>query len=199
MIKKVLLLILVIVLGVGVFSSFAHGVSIKFFGANVETKSYSDIAKLSEELVNKRKELENKNDSEFKQAIARQESAINNFKSNKSLYEETALKASPSEIAQANQKEVYYLDYLWIKIGTYANDNDVKVLINPEDGNNAISFDVSGNYIAVINFIYDIQNDSELGFNVDNLVMQGGSKDALTNASFRVTNVTVVKALSDYE
>lgn len=198
MIKKILLFVLCGILAYGLYSAFAHGISVKMFGQNIDTKSYSDIAKLSEDFVNKRQELINKNDVEYPQALARQEAAKSNFKANKATYEETALKASPAEIRQANQKVVYYLDYLWIKIGTYANDNDVKVLINPEgEGSNAINFDVSGQYIAVINFIYDIQSDDELGFNVDNLVMMGGSTDAITNARFRISNINVITSPSE--
>ena len=189
MIKKFLLTILVIILAIGLFSSFAHGVNIKFL--NVSTKSYSGIAKSSEELVKKRQELEKINNVEFPNEIQKQKAAISGFKEKKSNYENTALEASPSEIRQANQKEVYYLDFLWMKIGTYANDSDIKVSIVPEE-NNSINFNVSGQYIAVINFIYDLQNDDDLTFNIDNIVMQGGSTSAITNAKFYVSNIEIV-------
>lgn len=197
MIKKILLLALVIILAVGLFSSFAHGVSLKLLGLTIDTKSYTDIAKMSQELVNKKNTLENKNTTEYPQAITRQQAAQSSFRINKSAYDELALKASPSDIRKANQKEEYLLDYLWMKIGTYANISDVKVLITPKQEESRIYFDVSGQYIAVINFIYDLENDEDLAFNIDNMVMQGGSSDAVTNASFFVANVNVVTASSD--
>jgi len=197
MIKKILLLALVIILAVGLFSSFAHGVSLKLLGLTIDTKSYTDIAKMSQELVNKKNTLENKNTVEYPQAITRQQAAQSSFRINKSAYDELALKASPSDIRKANQKEEYLLDYLWMKIGTYANISDVKVLITPKQEESRIYFDVSGQYIAVINFIYDLENDEDLAFNIDNMVMQGGSSDAVTNASFFVANVNVVTASSD--
>ena len=155
MIKKILLLALVVILAVGLFSSFAHGVSLKLLGLTIDTKSYTDIAKMSQELVNKKNTLENKNTTEYPQAITRQQAAQSSFRINKSAYDELALKASPSDIRKANQKEEYLLDYLWMKIGTYANISDVKVLITPKQEESRIYFDVSGQYIAVINFIYD--------------------------------------------
>jgi len=197
MIKKILLLALVVILAVGLFSSFAHGVSLKLLGLTIDTKSYTDIAKMSQELVNKKNTLENKNTIEYPQAITRQQAAQSSFRINKSAYDELALKASPSDIRKANQKEEYLLDYLWMKIGTYANISDVKVLITPKQEESRIYFDVSGQYIAVINFIYDLENDEDLAFNIDNMVMQGGSSDAVTNASFFVANVNVVTASSD--
>ena len=193
MIKKVLLLILVVILAVGLYSSFAHGVSIKLFGKTYETSSYTDIAKLSQTLVTQKKVLEDKNNIDFPKAKTRQQAAISNFRTNKSEYDELSLKASPEDIINANKKEEYYLDYLWVKIGSYANVNDVKVLIEPSSNELArINFNVSGQYIAVINFLYDLQNDEDLQFNINNVVMQGGSTSEITNASFFVGNVNIV-------
>lgn len=192
MIKKILLFILVLILIWGLISSFAHGVSL--FGGKIETSSYTDIAKLSQELVSKKRTLEKVNDTDYPQALVRQQASQSSFRINKSAYQELELNASPADIRKANQKEEYLLDYLWMKIGTYANDSDIKVLITPKPEESRIYFDVSGQYIAVINFIYDLENDDDLGFNVDNIVMQGGSSDAVTKASFYVGNVNVVNS-----
>lgn len=194
MIRKVLLLILTILLALGLYNSFAHGVSLKVFGQSIGTGSYSTIVNKSKQLVERKAELEKKNNSDYKQALSRQEAEKSNFKVNKASYDELANRASVEEIRQANQKEEYYLDYLWMKIGTYANTSAIKVKITPDYTLNSVSFDVSGQYIAVINFIYDLENDKELAFNVDNIVMQGGSSSAVTKASFTVTNVTIITA-----
>jgi hypothetical protein len=192
MIRKVLLLVLLVLLAVGLFSSFTHGVSLKFFGNSIETSSYSTIVDKSKQFVSKRAELESKNNTDYKQALAKQQAEKSNFKVNKAAYDELANRASVEEIRQANQKEEYYLDYLWMKIGTYANTDDVKVKISPDYNKELIDFDVSGQYIAVINFIYDLENDKELAFNVDNIVMQGGSSDKVTKANFIVDNVKII-------
>ena len=84
-----------------------------------------------------------------------------------------------------------------MKIGTYANNSEIKVLINPNYEAATIDFDISGQYIAVINFIYDLENDSELAFNIDNLVMQGGSSAAVTKASFQVKNINIITSEVD--
>ena len=192
MIRKVLLLILTVLLALGLFNSFTHGVSINMFGQSIKTGSYSTIVNKSKQLVEARAQLENKNNVEYKQALSRQEGEKSNFKVNKAAYDELANRASVEEIRQANQKEEYYLDYLWMKIGTYANTGAIKVKISPNYDENFIDFDVSGQYIAVINFIYDLENDKELSFNVDNIVMQGGSSAAVTKASFKVTSVKII-------
>lgn len=84
------------------------------------------------------------------------------------------------------------LDFLWMKVGTYANANDVKIKINPDESTPVVTFDVTGKYISIINFIYDLENDEELAFNVDNIVMEGGSSDSVTKARFKVSGVNIV-------
>lgn len=192
MIKKLLLLILVCILGYGVFSSWAHGFSFNQFGIKFSTSSYSGIANKSMQLNDSIKELNEKNNSEYKVALNKKQAAVDNFEDSKSEYDELALTASVEEIREANKREEYFLDYLWMKIGTYANNSEIKVLINPNYEAATIDFDISGQYIAVINFIYDLENDPDLSFNIDNLVMQGGSSAAVTKASFQVRNVNIV-------
>lgn len=191
MIRKILLLILDILLFIALYNSFAHGVSIHFLGMSRDTGSYSTIVTKSKTVVDKKAELEKKNNNDYRQALSKQEAAKSNFKVNKSSYDDLATKASVEEIRQANQKEEYYLDFLWMKIGGYANKCDVKVKITPDTALSTVDFDVNGQYIAIINFIYYLESDTELSFNVDNIVMQGGSSTAVTKASFRVTNVNV--------
>lgn len=192
MIRKILLLILDILLFICLYNSFAHGVSFKLLGNSVQTSSYSTIITKSKSVVEKKAELEKKNNSDYKQSLGRQEAAKSNFRVNKSSYDELSTKATVEEIRQANQREEYYLDYLWMKIGGFANKCDVKVKISPDTALSTIDFDVNGQYIAVINFIYDLESDKELSFNIDNIVMQGGSSTAVTKASFKVTNVNVI-------
>ena len=192
MIKKLLLLILVCILAYGVFSSWAHGFSFNMFGLKFETSSYAGIAEKSVNLSGKIAELNNKNSSEYNQALNKKEAAISNFESSKKAYDELATQASIEEIREANKEEEYFLDYLWMKIGTFANNSEIKVLIDPNYENETIDFSVSGQYIAVINFIYDLENDPELAFNIDNLVMQGGSSAKVTKAAFQVRNVKII-------
>ena len=199
MIKKVLLLVLVIVLALGLWNSFTHGVKLPFSigGKKVETKSYTSLIAMSEDLSKSKQELQKANDQTYPAELKKLELSKSNFKINKASYENLAATASVEEIRAVNQKKEYLLDYLWMKIGTYANDNDVKVKIDPIYKEDRINFDISGQYIAVINFIYDLEKDVDLSFNVDNIVMQGGSTDAVTKANFVVSNVHIITSESN--
>lgn len=192
MIKKLLLLILVCILAVGVFNSWAHGFSVDMFGIKYSTSSYAGIAEKAVQLNNKIDELNKKNTTDYKSATNKLDAAKNNFQDMKKKYDTLAANASIEEIREVNKEEEYFLDYLWMKIGTYANDSDIRVLIDPVYDAELVNFDVSGQYIAVINFIYDLENDPDLAFNIDNLVMQGGSSAAVTKASFQVRNIKII-------
>ncbi|MBO5142594.1 MAG: hypothetical protein J6C46_06295 [Clostridia bacterium] len=192
MIKKLLLLILVCILAYGVFSSWAYGFNFKMGGVNFKTSSYAGIAEKVGSLNSEIDTLETKNTTDYKNALNKKQAAVNYFENSKKAYDDMAAGASVEEIREANKREEYFLDYLWMKIGTYANNSDIKVLINPNYEAATIDFSVSGQYIAVINFIYDLENDSELAFNIDNLVMQGGSSAAVTKASFQVRNINII-------
>ena len=192
MIKKLLLLILVIVLAVGLWNSFSKGVSINLGKLKIETDSYTTLIAKANKLSKETNELNVANTSTYNEELNDLKKAQNNFNESKRQYDEAAAQASVEEIRAVNQTKEYLLDYLWMKIGTYANDNDVKVLIDHKPDEAKIDFDVSGQYIAVINFIYDLERDADLSFNVDNIVMQGGSSDSITKASFTVSNVNII-------
>mgnify|MGYP007069975605 CR=1 FL=1 len=127
--------------------------------------------------------------SPCKNAVASVEGEIKNYESKKQAYDMLALTASRAEIAEANKEEKYLLDYLWIKVGGYAADNDVKFKMTPNESDSTLTFDITGSYISVINFIYDLQNDYELDFAIDSIIIQGGQT---VKANFVVQNVDVV-------
>lgn len=187
MIKKLGLLIISCLLIFATYNVYKNGLT--FW--NVDALSYAKIKAKNETLNTKIEELNKKNGTEYKDVQRRLEGARTNFNSRKNTYEALAASASADEIAEANKREEFLLDYLWIKIGNYANANNIKVLINPSNGSD-LNFDVSGPYISVINFIYDLENDSELSFNVNNIIMEGTSNLSNTKAKFSVSGVNIV-------
>lgn len=113
------------------------------------------------------------------------------FESKKLEYETLEANASEEEIAEANKKQEYLLDYLWIVIGNYANDNNVKFKMQTDDVNLRINFDITGSYVSIINFIYDLQNDENLRFNLNGIKLAGSTSEDTTKANFSVDGVTV--------
>mgnify|MGYP000452560579 FL=1 len=120
------------------------------------------------------------------------ETSMKTYEARKQEYDMLAMTASEKEIAEANKIERYLLDYLWIKVGNYASDNDVKFKMTPNTNEQTLTFDITGKYISVINFIYDLENDLDLNFEINGIVIQGGSTSEIVKANFNVEGIRVV-------
>lgn len=190
MIKKLLLFILCVFLGYGIYTAVAKGVPV--FGNDI--KSYNALIEGNENLDLRIAELERLNDVTYPRTVNRLQSAKKDFSDKRKEYDDITLSASVEEIAEANKREQYLLDFLWMKVGSYANADNIKIKITPNSTQPIVEFDVTGEYISVVNFIYDLENDTDLAFNIDNIVMQGGSADTVTKATFEVTGVNVITA-----
>lgn len=196
MIKKLVLLLLIVVGLYGSWTAFRQGyigIQTQKFALKIDVPSYNN-------LKNNKSTMELKN-SELNGLISRRNTAENtvkveadNYQEKKKTYDDLTKSATREEIEEANKVEEYFLDYLWIKIGNYANDNDVKFKLTNRKELKCLDFDVTGSYISVINFIYDIQNDSQLKFNVNGIYIQGGSSDKVVKAKFTVENINVIES-----
>ncbi len=162
-----------------------------------EVPAYAIVKSNKEALESSLKKLENLNTEGINSATENVENKIGLYEDKKLEYDILALTASKEEIAEANKVEKYLLDYLWIRIGNYASDNAVKFKISTTltDANvpqGDIKFDITGSYISIINFIYDLENDEELDFEINGIEIAGSSAGADVKAQFYVHGINVV-------
>ena len=100
------------------------------------------------------------------------------LQSSKTEYEtQAALSAANSSSYIAN-REKYDIDYLWTKLGNYARSETVVIKIDVSSSGSSsdlynLNFSVVGGYVNITDFIYDIENDSKLGFKIDNFKLSG--------------------------
>ena len=189
MIKK---LILVAISALSLYFTYylvVTGINLDRF--NFKVLSFNEITAQGDTLNNKLKKINSLNSSEIVAARNSVNEEKDNFEQKRSEYAALEANASEAEIAEANKKQAYLLDYLWIIIGNYANDNNVKFKMTTDDVNLRINFDITGSYISIINFIYDIENDENLKFNLNGIEMASSSSADSTKASFSVDGITV--------
>lgn len=191
MIKKILGILVIVFSLYSFYGCFVNGeVTYPIINKTYSfAPSFNSIKEDKEALDADESKLDILNESGIKNAVASVEGEIKNYESKKQAYDMLALTASRAEIAEANKEEKYLLDYLWIKIGGFAADNDVKFKMTPNETDSTLTFDITGSYISVINFIYDLQNDYELDFAINSIIIQGGQT---VKANFVVQNVDVV-------
>lgn len=192
MIKKVLLILIIGLTGYSTWLFASQGYETVLGPISLDVPSYKEVVSDKEMLDSKLSTLNTKNKNELVIEESKVEKSMQNYEARKQEYDMLATTASEKEIAEANKIERYLLDYLWIKVGNYASDNDVKFKMTPNNVEQSLTFDVTGKYISVINFIYDLENDVDLNFEIDGIVVQGGSSDSVVKANFKVEGIRVI-------
>lgn len=95
-----------------------------------------------------------------------------------------------------SQIQSYEVEYLWTKIGNYAKREGV-VLKMDVAVNNAVlgtydlNFTVTGTYVGITEFIYDIDNDSSLLFKVENFKLLPNAEDGTLVATFTCKDISI--------
>ena len=108
----------------------------------------------------------------YTNALAELKQATTDLNRAKKAYEDQ-VEASDSYISE---QEKHDINYLWTKLGNYARDENVVIkidLVLSEIDSNlyCLNFSVTGDYTNTTNFINDIENDSDLGFKIENFKM----------------------------
>ena len=120
--------------------------------------------------------------------------AANTLQDTKTEYENQAALSNTQNPSYVSQLEKYDIDYLWTKLGNYAKNENVVIKIElVANGTSSnlynLNFTTTGEYVNITDFIYDIENDSKLGFKIDEFKMSGSS-DSLT-ATFSCKEVPI--------
>ena len=140
--------------------------------------------------------------TDFPQAETKLKTSSEKMDKAKNEYEEKMIMVSDSKYY--NQTEEYKMEFLWTKIGNYAKDNNVILKLDVSNGSTGelynLQFMADGRYSDVAGFIYDIENDSRLGFKIDNFVMTAlVEKINTVRGEFMCKDIRIdVKSLDDY-
>lgn len=186
--KKLLLLLLIGSLVFLTYNTITEG----YNGFGISIPSYKKLQDSNVKLDNELSGLDTLIDITYENKLKSVTTTKSDFNAKKQAYDALAANATDEQLEAAMREEEFLLDYLWILVGNYSNDNNVKFLMNVND-DYSIDFDVTGSYISIINFIYDLTNDPELRFSVNNIQLEGGSNhDSITKAKFSVYGINVV-------
>lgn len=193
MIKKLILALVAAVSVYGTYLLITSGLQMNRLPIDYEVNvlSFKEMESRGSTLNSKLTQIDSLNTSQIVAARNKVETESANYEAQKAKYEELEASASEEEIAEANKEQEYLLDYLWIVIGNYANDNNVKFKMETDNVNLRINFDITGSYVSIINFIYDLENDENLKFNLNGIQLASGVQEDPAKASFSVDGVTV--------
>lgn len=191
--KKILIILLIILLLTLSYFAIFRGITLGKF----EVLSVEQIQAENDKLTQEIEATEKLKHSEYKQKSEELERSIEGLLTAKEEYYDLANVSTEGEIKKASRQETYKIEYIWTRIGSHATREGVELKlditageIGDEDVKN-LSFTVTGNYIAVINFVLAIEDDSQLGFRIESFKILPGSGENGRQATFTVRNVRI--------
>lgn len=189
--RKILISILVILLLILAYFTIFHGISIgsfKILGVSQIAQGTSELRELVNEVNSKvTEELQSKKE----EVVVSVETLL----ANKERYFKTVNSSTESALTKASTEKVYKAEYLNIKVGGYARENGIKMImeIMSEEGSSSdvktLSFTVTGKYNGIVNFIMSLENDDELEFTIEEFKMIPDEKNL--QATFNVYGIRV--------
>ena len=190
--RKILLIIMIVLLITVGYVSLTKGLNIGF----IQNLSMKQIKEQSENLNKKIEEANRQIDVTYPSKRSELEKASKNMKSAKEEYYKYTNSSTEQEILDARTQKSYAIEILWAKLGTHARKEGINLkleIVSSQTGANSVNdlqFTVEGSYIAITNFIYAIENDSDLDFRIQNFKLLP-NKDEILQGTFTVANVGI--------
>lgn len=201
--KKFLISVIVLLLMILTYFLIIRNITI----SNWTSKSINNVKELNTNLNTKIDTAKQKNNQEYPQSIEKLESSIKKLKTTKEKYEiKTKYIADSVELGIIQTKE-YKIERLWITLANYAEEENVdlklEILETPAQGIYNMNVTVTGEYINITDFIYDIEKDDTLGFKVLNFKLlpttTNSNSDNNTKTEEKTTIVNVDKLVATFK
>ena len=189
--KKLLISILMGLLLILTFLTIFRGLAF----AGIEIPGISQIQAKSEELDAGISEATILASTEYENALKNIESDIKKLEEEKKNYNDLVTISTGDQVQSANQYQKYEIEYLWTIIGNHATSEGVVLKMDLLSGigenHYNLNFTVTGSYIGIIDFISDIENDTVLGFKIENFALNPGSSTSDLKATFTCKDVVI--------
>jgi hypothetical protein len=194
--RKIILAIILIISCVICFGVICYGFEI----GPVKVNGYSTVASLSAKKTELLAKLNEKNVTEFNAKKDNLQKVVDDYNTKKAEYDRLVQEGKIDNNSIHNTLDLYEIDYLWTKIGNYATKEDVELQIDLTKSATSTSisteyimcdltFNVTGEYIAITDFLFDLEGDDSLRFEINDFVMQKGGQNL--QATFVVKNVPI--------
>lgn len=194
--RKIILAIILIISCVICFGVICYGFEI----GPVKVNGYSTVASLSAKKTELLAKLNEKNVTEFNAKKDNLQKVVDDYNTKKAEYDRLVQEGKIDNNSIHNTLDLYEIGYLWTKIGNYATKEDVELQIDLTKSATSTSisteyimcdltFNVTGEYIAITDFLFDLEGDDSLRFEINDFVMQKGGQNL--QATFIVKNVPI--------
>lgn len=196
--RKILLGLIAILLA-------AFAVYIAYNGTAIAGIEINSISAIKEENVKLDKKIENASklrNTDYPQNVSLLENAYKKLVTEQESYEQILALGVDENGQTLNKIQEYEIERIWVVVGNYAKKQGVDLKLDVTS-NNSISgtydlkFTVTGGYIQITDFLYDVERDTTLAFKIENYKMVPGSSTDELVATFvgkdiklKITEVT---------
>lgn len=190
--KKLLILILIALLLTLSIFLVIQGIHI----GNFEILGIRDIQDKSNKLDEKIQEAAKLAEKDYKQAVSDVEANAKKLKEEKANYDEM-IATVDGEAGTTSQIEKYEIETLWVRLGNHATSEGVVMQMDVIRGNSSLEdvynlrFTATGSYISITDFISAIENDSMLGFKIEEFKMNPMSSGSDLQATFVCKDIAI--------
>ena len=183
-------------------------------GIRSKVASISELQSKSDDLNSDIAKLENSTTKEFQEKKDELSKTIKEYNEVKKQYEELIPQTENSQtVIDENLKDIYDVDFLWTIVGNYATEEGInlnfdisKNITSASSINNTSStyvvcdlkFTVTGNYINLTDFIYDLEDDDRLNFEINSFNMQksgDGLQVTFTVKEIKLNNTNLIDTI----
>lgn len=194
--KKILISIIGFIILILIIVSATKGIKVSKFSVY----SVNNIKAAGEDLDKKIEEAKVEQEQNYTKAVSDINNSVKSLKSTKEEYEEKINSLGLNSELGITQIEKYKIEYLWNKIGSYAKKEGIGIDLDIQETTisetYSINFTLTGSYVGITDFLYDIENDDELNYKVKNFKIEP-TVNIITSTSGQSTenpDTTVLKA-----
>lgn len=190
--KLLISVLIVILLAVAGYMCY-NGITI----INYRISGLKEIKELNENLDEKISVASKLISTDYPTQISNITKSMKDLKSEKEKYDNMVTISTDEQVQSAAKIEKYEIEYLWTKIGNWAKKEGVTMKIDLKNSSTGtqglynLQFTVNGQYVGIADFIYDIENDTSLGFKIEEFSLQPGSDTNILTGSFICKDISI--------
>lgn len=191
----IIIVLILVLTGITIVKGFQIG--------SVEILGIMNIKDENEKLDTTVKKATKLASTDYQQKIDELNSALKKLESEKTSYEDLVNVSTESQVESANQIYNNTIDFLWVRIENHAKSEGVKMkMLVTRSSSGAenvydLNFTATGTYTGIEEFVTGIEDDSKLGFKIENFSMVASSNNGEeVEATFVCKNITI-KGLSN--
>ncbi len=188
-----------ILLGLLAVMLLALSIYIAVYGIELGGLKINSILAIKEEnevLETKIKKASQLRTTQYPQEITVLESAYKKLMAEKDNYEQILALGVDENGQPINKIQEYEIEKIWVAMGNHAKAQgvDLKMDItsnNSISGTYDLKFTVTGGYIQIIDFLYDVERDDTLVFKIENFKLVAGETTDVLVGTFTCKDIKI--------